>query len=193
MRECHLCFKKAVPSDAEIIVVARNRSFYQDFIHFGECPGYHTDVLKMEQIIRNGTVIKLLDSDTVIGDISIRIKDPAYYWVGCFEIVPEYQNRGLGQAAWKHVEARFSFVRKWGLDTPVQDVLNCHFYEKLGFMGVKDTVYSDKLTLRLYEKTTAVGRNLPLTVRCQEEETDKRKNAALEGESNDSYQGWACN
>ena len=51
------------------------------------------------------------------------------------------------------IEKEFPDAISWGLDTPVQKAGNCHFYKKAGFTGIEDRVHSEKVILRIYEKT----------------------------------------
>lgn len=35
-----LTYREATKSDANLLIDIYNSSFYEDFIHYGECPGY---------------------------------------------------------------------------------------------------------------------------------------------------------
>ena len=55
-------------------------------------------------------------------------------------IDPDYQNRGIGQEAFRAMYKLHPDVVRWSLDTPEYAVANHHFYERMGFTktGVSD-------------------------------------------------------
>lgn len=145
--------RRATEGDAQKIVDARTRSFYADYVRFGECPGYKRPVEEMKKILEKADVYVFESDGRIIGDISVHQPDSGNCrWIGCVEVIPEFQSKGIGSDALKKVFQLYPDVKKWQLDTPVQRERNCHFYEKLGFRGVEDKVRSGKLTLRVYEK-----------------------------------------
>lgn len=143
---------RACQEDASELIEARNKSFYDDYVKFGDCPGYHIPLEDMIDKIRDFFVFKILHEGKIIGDISVNKLGEGYYWIGCLEIIPEYQNKGLGSKVLGYIDAEFPDAKRWGLDTPVQNERNCRFYEKMGFLMVEDKEITGKLTLRLYEK-----------------------------------------
>lgn len=147
-----MIIERAYEDDAAELVEARNKSFYDDYIGFGECPGYNIPVDEMKQRIRKSFIYKIIKDGKIIGDISIQKRNDGYYWIGCLEIIPEYQNMGIGSEALRYIESIYPDAVKWGLETPVHNVRNCCFYEKVGFVGVGDTKHSEEITLRSYEK-----------------------------------------
>lgn len=149
----NIVIEKACEEDAFKLVENRNKSFYDDFIKFGECPGYNTTVDAMKQRIQDAHLFKIEVDSKIIGDISIRNREEDVFWIGCLEIIPEYQNKGIGSKVLSYILGQFPQAQRWGLETPVQDYRNCCFYEKMGFVKVDDKIQSDKLTLRTYEKT----------------------------------------
>lgn len=69
-------------------------------------------------------------------------------------ILPEYQNRGIGQAVIRQVIDLYPDVVTWRLDTIKQEEGNCHLYEKCGFVRVGDEhIINESMTLVDYEKT----------------------------------------
>ncbi len=148
----NLLFEKAGEDDAAQLIKVLNQSFYNDFIFFGECPGYGVTLEDMKQRIRNSIQYKILADHNIVGNISVRTPDNGRYWLGCLAIIPEFQNRGIGSKAIQFIEKEFPDAISWGLDTPVQKAGNCHFYEKAGYIGIEDRVHSEKVTLRIYEK-----------------------------------------
>ena len=70
-------------------------------------------------------------------------------------VTPEQHGRGIGTRAMRFVEGAHRATR-WTLDTPSWAVRNQHFYEKLGYAKVGETVYPD-ITLFAYEKRSEGG------------------------------------
>ncbi len=62
-----------------------------------------------------------------------------HFEVGRIWIDPDYQNRGIGQAAMRAMFRLHPEVRLWTLGTPSWAVRNQHFYEELGFIQVRET------------------------------------------------------
>lgn len=148
--------QRAVEEDAQRIVNARDQSFYDDYIRFGECPGYHHTQEEMKCTIQKADVYLILVDGKMVGDVSVhQPSEDGSQWIGCLEIIPEYQNSGIGSEVLRTIFNLYPETPKWELETPIQNKRNCHFYEKAGFCGTGKTIHSDLLTLRTYtyEKT----------------------------------------
>jgi GNAT superfamily N-acetyltransferase len=52
---------------------------------------------------------------------------------------PDFQNRGIGQQAVRQMFDAFPEARKWILGTPSWAIRNQHFYEKMGFVKIRET------------------------------------------------------
>ena len=51
-----------------------------------------------------------------------------------FFVIPSYESKGVGQAAWKEVERLHPEIKTWETVTPYFEQRNIHFYvNKLGF------------------------------------------------------------
>ena len=69
-------------------------------------------------------------------------------------ILPEFQNRGIGQTAIKKVFDLYPDAVAWRLDTIKQEEGNCHLYEKCGFVRTgEEHVVNENMTLVDYEKS----------------------------------------
>ena len=80
---------------------------------------------------------------------------PDVLYISPLFILPEYQNRGIGQAAISRVIELYPDIITWRLDTIKQEKGNCHLYEKCGFVRVgNEHVINDKMTLIDYEKSS---------------------------------------
>lgn len=85
-------------------------------------------------------------------------RDPEYIqdvlYISPLFILPEYQNRGIGQTAIRKVFELYPDAVTWRLDTIKQEEGNCHLYEKCGFVRTgKEHVVNEYMTLVDYEKT----------------------------------------
>lgn len=49
----NITYRKAVKEDANILIKIYNDSFYDDYIKYGECPGYGKTREQMENSIQN--------------------------------------------------------------------------------------------------------------------------------------------
>ena len=68
-------------------------------------------------------------------------------------ILPEYQNRGIGQTAIRKVFELYPDTITWRLDTIKQEQGNCHLYEKCGFVRVgNEHIVNENMTLVDYER-----------------------------------------
>ncbi len=68
-------------------------------------------------------------------------------------ILPEYQNKGLGQKVIRKMFERYPNTAVWRLDTIKQEAGNCHLYEKCGFVRVgEEHIVNEHMTLVAYEK-----------------------------------------
>lgn len=67
-------------------------------------------------------------------------------------VLPEYQNRGIAQAAIREAEKRHG-ADGWGLETIAQEAKNCRLYEKVGYHPTGSTkIINSRMTLVFYEK-----------------------------------------
>lgn len=70
-------------------------------------------------------------------------------------VVPEHQGRGIAKAAFALVEARYANVRRWELDTVLQEEGNCRLYESLGYRRFgEEKAINEHMTMIGYEKET---------------------------------------
>lgn len=145
-------FERACENDAMLIIDVRNKSFYDDFIKFGECPGYNRAENDMKRSIQNSIMYNIIADEHVVGNVSFYSKGNGNFWIVCLAVIPEYQNMGIGSKTIKYLEMKYPDVKVLELETPVQNYRNCHFYEKCGFVKVDEKVHSEKITLRIYKK-----------------------------------------
>ncbi len=84
----------------------------------------------------SGTVMfHLMQGSCKIGGVVLHINSETQHnSLEFFFIAVEYQNRGLGQAAWRAVEENYSKTKVWSTVTPYFEKRNIHFYvNRCGF------------------------------------------------------------
>lgn len=83
-----------------------------------------------------GTVMfHLMQGSCKVGGVVLNINSETQHnSLDFFFIAVEYQNRGLGQAAWRAVEETYSETKVWSTVTPYFEKRNIHFYvNRCGF------------------------------------------------------------
>lgn len=92
-----------------------------------------------------------VEEDILVGAVRIIMRGDEGK-VSALAVLPEYQNRGIAQAALKAIEEIHSDCKCWILTTLLQEKGNCHLYEKLGYVRVGEPKkINDKLTLIDYK------------------------------------------
>lgn len=106
-----------------------------------------------EKYTRPGTVGYIfLEEGMPVGSVRIIARDGVCK-VAALAVLPEYQNRGIAQAALKEIERLHSDCKCWILDTILQEKGNCHLYEKLGYVKIGEPqAVNNYLTLINYKK-----------------------------------------
>ena len=109
----------------------------------------------LKKYTKPGTFGYVFVEDNVpVGAVRILTGDEAYK-VSALAVLPEYQNRGIAQAALLEIEKIHADAERWELDTLMQEAGNCHLYEKLGYVRVGEPkIVNDRLTLVDYVKIT---------------------------------------
>ena len=130
---------------------------------------YHDDstspyMESMEAVLskytREGTYGYLFIIDTTaVGAVRINIDDVNKSGrVSALGILPAYQNKGIAQWALVEIEKLHPDIRKWSLDTILEEKGNCHLYEKIGYRKTgKTEAVNERMTLVFYEKDKTVS------------------------------------
>ena len=107
----------------------------------------------LEKYTRPGTSgYVFIDKELPVGAVRIIARGDVYK-VSALAVLPEYQNRGIAQAALKEIERLHSDCKCWILDTILQEKGNCHLYEKLGYVKIGESqAINNYLTLINYKK-----------------------------------------
>lgn len=151
---------KAEPSDAEAMLKMQKECFkphlekYQDI----ETSPVNESMEKMLFRINyeNGSYFKIIADSIHAGCVRVFEKSPKLYRVGIIYILPEFQNKGVGQRALALVESFFPEAEAWELDCPADLPANRRCYEKAGYKltGEEKTI-NNKLKLIFYKKEMA--------------------------------------
>ena len=67
---------------------------------------------------------------------------PGYNILGTIFVSPEWQNQGVGSQAMQYIFSIFP-AKRWELGTPEWATRNHHFYEKHGFVKIKEVLDSE--------------------------------------------------
>lgn len=82
-----------------------------------------------------------------------RVLLPDTNFISPIFILPEFQNRGIGQRVFEKLFELYGNVMDWRLDTIKQEAGNCHFYEKCGFVrGGEEKRVNERMSLVDYVK-----------------------------------------
>lgn len=152
-------FQKTTIRDVRALTKVQIKTFDHDSKKFlgidtGGPPGYDSEEWQI-QIMQKADYYKIVKDNKIIGGFIIFNPRKGEYVLGRIYIDPDYQDRGIGTQAMKFMLNKYSDAVKWSLDTPSWAIRNHYFYEKLGFVKVKESKadlegYSDIF----YEKET---------------------------------------
>lgn len=127
-------YRQAKVEDAELLVDIYDKSFYSDYIRYGECPGYGKTKEMMEKSIRAYPKFMILCDGKTVGVISCKMIEKGTYEVGCLCVIPEYQGKGIGTKAFAFALSYYDDWERFTLVTPADKEENVKFYtEKCGF------------------------------------------------------------
>jgi GNAT superfamily N-acetyltransferase len=137
--ERRIQFEKARSSDAKRLAEACKLAFDYD-IHYGAPgpggpPGYDSAAWQL-RAMRFGDYYKIVAGDRIVGGIIVLRKGVRAYEVGRIFLEPEYQNQGIGTAAFEFLWETYPLAKRWTLGTPGWNQRTQHFYKKVGFVEV---------------------------------------------------------
>ena len=126
--------KAATIEDAQVLVDIYNKAFYEDYVKYGECPGYGKSVSDMEKSIKETLKYIAYVGENPVGAISVLKKDDGLYYLGALCVIPEYQRKGIGQELLEFFKDQNKDWKKIELVTPADKEKNINFYtKKCGF------------------------------------------------------------
>jgi RimJ/RimL family protein N-acetyltransferase len=135
---------RATTADAAILTAIQTRTFADDNRQKPpgcsmEGPPGHDSVEWNSEWIEKTPYYKILVDGQIVGGIIVFEMGPGHCELGRIFVDPTFQNRGVGQQAVRLMFDRFQAVEKWTLGTPSWATRNQHFYEKMGFVRVRET------------------------------------------------------
>jgi len=102
---------------------------------------------------------KIVSGDEVIAGIIVWILPEGHNILGTIFVDPDYQDIGVGQAAWRFIEATYPETKSWRLATPTWATKNHHFYVKCGFQEVEsDPLIPPEEDMTIYWKVIQPSR-----------------------------------
>ena len=131
-----LQFVKASTSDALTLNGISKRAFDSDVYVgaplAGGPPGYMS-VPYHTKMARSNHLYKLTDNGLIVGG-AILFLDKDKLSIGRIFVSPEHHRKGYGIYMMQEIEAMFSDVKEFVLDTPIWNVRTNAFYTKLGYI-----------------------------------------------------------
>lgn len=146
-----LAYRKAIKDDSDLLIDIYNASFYDDYVQYGECPGYGKTKEEMESSIED-SVKYIVTYDTIpVGVISVSEKEKGYYHLGCLCVIPEYQGIGIGTQAFQYMLSVCHDWKQITLTTPADKEQNIKFYtKKCGFSLGNKVKYGNVEVINFY-------------------------------------------
>jgi GNAT superfamily N-acetyltransferase len=151
---------KAKASDAEVMLEMQKKCFKIHFerYHDVDTSPVNESIEKMLLKINyeSGGYFKIIVDNIHGGCVRVYEKSPKLYRIGIIYVLPEFQNKGIGQKALALAENLFPEAEAWELDCPADLTLIRKCYEKAGYsLTGKIEIINDKLTLVYYIKEKA--------------------------------------
>ena len=134
-----LSFTRAKPADAEALALVSKLAFDDD-VKYGAAgpggpPGYDSP-LWQKRMMHWGDYYKILLDNQIIGGIIVFEKKVRTCELGRIFIAPEFQNQGICTQAFEFLWNTYPLTKLWTLGTPIWNLRNRHFYQKVGFTEI---------------------------------------------------------
>ena len=133
----HESYEPIVREDIPAITRVMKRAFDDDSqrhlgVPEGGPPGYDDGSFFEKWLFGQQAThgIKMMVDGRIVGAAIVWVFSNHQNYLGTIFIDPEYQNRGLGSAFWRHIEQTWPETAVWQLETPAFATRNHHFYEK---------------------------------------------------------------
>ena len=131
--------KAVTIEEAALLVDIYNKAFYEDYVKYGECPGYGKSVSDMIKSINETSKYIAYVGSVAVGAISVLKKDDGLYYLGALCVIPEYQRKGIGHKLLEFIKEQNKDWKKIELVTPADKEKNINFYtKKCGFKIVSE-------------------------------------------------------
>ncbi|MDO5517654.1 MAG: GNAT family N-acetyltransferase [Clostridium sp.] len=128
----NITYKKASLDDCELLIEINNKAYHDDYIRYGECPGYNVPIENMRSSLKNREIEKhiIYADDIPVGVTSVHNKGNNKYYLGNLCVIPEYQHKGIGKATIDFVLEHYTDLKELTLVTPADKIENVNFYTK---------------------------------------------------------------
>jgi len=139
-----IAIKRATAADAVELTAIQARTFQDHNVRkppgcsMEGPPGYDSIEWNAARIAET-PYFKILQDGRIGGGIIVFDMGHGHCELGRIYVDPTFQDHGIGQAAMRQVFDAFPDAHRWTLGTPKWAVRNQHFYEKLGFVKVRET------------------------------------------------------
>lgn len=133
-------FIRATVEDINEYMKAKIDAFSDDVKKYGFGPSGYDDFDKEKENIINYPTYKIVFDEQIIGGITCGDKGNGVFWLGGIYIDKQHQNLGVGAKAIEFIEKEFPQARIWRLHTPYKNYRNHHFYEKMGYTKIGETL-----------------------------------------------------
>ena len=130
---------KASTSDALTLTGISKRAFDSDSLVGAPSPGGPPGYMSLPfhtKMARQGHLYKLTDEGLIVGGAILFLEGDVLN-VGRIFVAPEHFRKGYGIFMMQEIEAMFSNVKEFTLDTPIWNVRTNSFYTKLGYQEIK--------------------------------------------------------
>lgn len=145
------------PSDIDVVFEIQQKAYkpLYDKYHDDKTSPYTESKEKvLEKYTRDGTKGYIFTKkDIPVGAVKIILLPDNTAKVSALAVLPEYQGQGIAYNALLEIESLHGDIRKWILDTILEEPRNCHLYEKLGYKKTgKIEKLKENMTIVDYEK-----------------------------------------
>lgn len=145
-------FERANENDTQKLIDIQEKAFYLDFINYGEDTGIKVSYETMKNSIDLGYTFKIMVDDNIVGEITVREMGNKNYYLRSLCVIPEYENKGIGQKAMAFIDDYFTDAKSWSLETPADKLRNHYFYRKCGF-EITDRIMDGAIEIVIFSKT----------------------------------------
>ena len=97
-----LTYREAVKSDADLLMDIYNSSFYDDYVRYGECPGYGKTKSQMEASILRFPKHIIMKDGIPVGVVSLENRGNGQYFLGFLFIIPTNKGLGIGTKTFRY-------------------------------------------------------------------------------------------
>jgi GNAT superfamily N-acetyltransferase len=137
----NITIERAANSDAEFLVKIQIAAFHHNGTLYPEIEGGpegYDSVFEMLQKIQHHIAYKIVaDGEQIIGGMVVVDEGQAHYHLDVIFVNPNYHNAGIGTQAMQFLERNLP-GELWTLDAAKWALRNHHFYEKLGYVKVRE-------------------------------------------------------